>query len=118
MAQIWIGGRPWIASGQFTVIAWFGAPFLLTFPMGEACQGTIKFRGARSGLRASMSINLHHVRVAAFASTSDGTLDVGQDETGIWFSASLPENADGYNINSEKPQQTEMSLWSFPVSSS
>jgi Caudovirus prohead serine protease len=41
---------------------------------------------------------VNHARFASFAFKSDGSLEFGSDDTGLWFRATLPETAAGYGI--------------------
>jgi Caudovirus prohead serine protease len=41
---------------------------------------------------------VNHARFASFAFKSDGSLEFGSDDKGLWFRATLPETAAGYGI--------------------
>jgi phage head maturation protease len=41
---------------------------------------------------------VNHSRFASFAFKSDGSLEFGSDDKGLWFRATLPETAAGYGI--------------------
>jgi Caudovirus prohead serine protease len=42
--------------------------------------------------------NYHHIRQACFASTGNASLQIGTDEVGVWFDASIPDDRYGYDI--------------------
>lgn len=65
---------------------------------GDAPRFDMFPRGTSLRVSPNVRANCRHARAALFAQSADGSLRVGFDEVGVWFTAALPENAVGIDV--------------------
>jgi Caudovirus prohead serine protease len=68
----------------------------LSVPGETPCYDRIAPRSI--SIAATARANFHHFRQTAFASIANKTLELDQDNIGIWFQAEIPNDAPGYDL--------------------